>query len=230
MEDHFKLYSEAAHRYQELVSYEDAQNQLTKTLLSHVNFEGPGVIEAGVGTGRVTELYAHRAQQIYAYDQSSHMINYARQRFTNYDHIQYAVKHHTDLLEQIPAAHLLIEGWAFGYWFLELFPNFETCLDPYFTQLKRALQSPAQIVLIETLGTNCEQPFQDQPLNIFYDYLENQQGFQRHVLRTDYQFPSRDKMIELMGFFFGAEMSQQLQTQQMLTVPEWTGCWIWNAS
>lgn len=240
MTDQFAVYAQHAARYQELVSYEDIDGNLGRLLKEMICCKNSSVIEAGVGTGRVAALYAASVsapQKLYLYDQSAHMLEYARQRFADLDNVHCEIKTHAQILTTPPPASIFIEGWAFGHWFLALYPDFQGCFDTYFQTLKAHLKASAQssrqnevaqIVLIETLGTLTDAPFSGQRLNLFYDYLEQQQGFDAQVIRTDYVFPSVSKAAELMGFFFGEDMAAQIQRQNLTRIPEYTGVWCWK--
>ncbi|MFP4484932.1 MAG: hypothetical protein ACLFO1_08780, partial [Spirochaetaceae bacterium] len=82
-------------------------------------------------------------------------------------------------------------------------------------------------VLMETMGTNVDSP--TPPLNTLaamYRRLEEEYGFTRHEVRTDFRFDSVEEAVEVMGFFFGPEMAEGVRERGAEVVPEWTGVWI----
>src|SRR5689334_11868749 len=76
-----EIYRGHAARYEELVAHEDFQRNLGRALREIVRWEGTTVVEAGIGTGRVTSLYIDRAKRAVAFDRSPHMLAFARRRF-----------------------------------------------------------------------------------------------------------------------------------------------------
>jgi len=80
------------------------------------------------------------------------------------------------------------------------------------------------MVLIETLGTNTDQPVALNPrLQKFYKLLVQQYRFHQEVLRTDYRFATEEEAERIVGFFFGEPMKEQLNKEPRTIVPEWTG-------
>ena len=73
-----EIYNNYSIQYDELVNHEDYNNNLSNYLLEKFNFSGKTIIELGVGTGRVTKIFAERAQSIFCYDKSQHMLNKAK--------------------------------------------------------------------------------------------------------------------------------------------------------
>ena len=77
MPDMFEIYQSHASRYHELVLAEDHQNNLGSLLHQLVDWQDLSVLEAGVGTGRVTQLYIADAADAVCCDQSAHMLELA---------------------------------------------------------------------------------------------------------------------------------------------------------
>ena len=123
------------------------------TLLSICDWKGKTVFEAGVGTGRVTAIYADSAGRIIAADRSAHMIKAAKENLAQYSNkIEFAVKDNFSLSELAVKADIFIEGWACGH---------AVCDKP---------DTVEQIV--ETLGTGNEDPTDpSETLERFYKLL-----------------------------------------------------------
>ncbi len=226
MSDQFHIYKYHADKYHALVSSEDREHNLNALLLKHIDFTNKNVIEAGLGTGRLTEMYLHSAAKIWGFDQSQHMLDFASQFLGSPSHLELSQEPHEAILDLPIQADIFIEGWAFGHWFLSLYPDYEGVLNDYFNRLYSFLNPTATIILIETLGTFREQAFQNTDLNIFYDFLEKQHQFQRFEIRTDYQFESLEKATDIMTFFFGESLGQQVKSEGSTRIPEVTGVWI----
>ena len=119
---------------------------------------------------------------------------------------------------------LVIEGWSFGHTVADRPGDEATTCDALVTAARSLLKPDGRLAIIETLGTNTTQPGPPRPyLERFYSHLEGVHHFERHVLRTDYRFPSLQEARHVMGFFFGSSMAESLISAE---VPEWTGVWI----
>jgi ubiquinone/menaquinone biosynthesis C-methylase UbiE len=75
----YDIYARHADRYDELVRAEDHRGNLAAELRALFRRPGGAVLEAGVGTGRVTRLYIDAAGVAVCCDRSPHMIAFARE-------------------------------------------------------------------------------------------------------------------------------------------------------
>ena len=79
---------------------------------------------------------------------------------------------------------------------------------------------------METMTTGSLTPAPPTPaLAEYYAWLENEWGFQRQVIATDYQFASVEQAVEYTAFFFGEELARQIRANGWARLPEWTGVW-----
>ena len=62
-------------------------------------------------------------------------------------------------------------------------------------------------------------------LTEFFAWLEEEQGFKRAWIRTDYAFASVQEAVDLTGFFFGQAMAEAVAAANSPIVPECTGIW-----
>ena len=82
------------------------------------------------------------------------------------------------------------------------------------------------MLILETLGTGSLTPAPPTPqLAEYYAWLENEWGFQRREIRTDYEFANVEEAIGRMEFFFGAALADKIRANGWVRVPEWTGVW-----
>ncbi len=199
MKDIYDRYSD---QYDELVLHEDYQSNL-KTLLEHEIRENQTVLELGVGTGRVTNLYIEKAHHAVCCDRSGHMLEKAARNLAAFaDKITFYKLDHRDLKDLDVRADLVIEGWALGHIAMDDFPNLPAFLDQLFADLQRILNPGGQIIFIETMGTHCVQPAPpDKKLSDFYDMLEQKHKMQRRIIRTDYKFRNVADARRISGIF-----------------------------
>ena len=225
MADYREVYDHHAERYDRLVSHEDVDGALQRTLFELVG-EALDIVETGAGTGRVTRLLAPRARSQHASDGAAAMIEVAKTKQPN---VKWGVAQHESMPVGDASADLAIEGWAFGHavgW------NPEAWRDDvrrWVKELERVTRPGGRLVLIETLGTGVETPFAEPHSLIPFDaFVREELGFERRAIRTDYAFASVDDAAETLGFFFGAKMTERIRANQWKRVPECTGVY-WRA-
>ncbi len=81
-------------------------------------------------------------------------------------------------------------------------------------------------MIFETLGTGQRRPVPpNEALAAYYSWLEGERGFQRHWLRTDYQFANAAEAVAQIRFFFGTELADEVAARGAAIVPECTGLW-----
>ncbi len=224
-----EIYRHHADRYDELVSAEDYRGTLRETLHRIAVWEGAAVIEAGVGTGRVTKLYIDDAARAVCCDRSRHMLDYTESILTPHaSKITYTVADNMQFPRIEGDFNLFVEGWSFGHSAMESSDDEDlvNITERLVGGAERNLASGGTVIVIETLGTNVDEASAPHPtLRRFYDLLEREHGFVREVIRTDYRFETVDEAARVMGFFFGPAMERGVRERSSATVPEWTGVW-----
>lgn len=228
MKEHFqKIYDDHALNYNTLVSREDYQKNLLKTLRNLCDLEDIDVVEWGAGTGRISRMLAPFARTIRAFDGSVEMLKCARKQSAELGHtnVRYeaALHHHIPLPSS--CADLAIEGWSFAHLAEDL--SFEAgiaTVQAAIDEMNRILKPRGTMILIETLGTGRTSP--DPPedfLSNLYTFFEGS-GFLRSWCRTDYRFSTVEEAVQLTDFFFGVGMLEHLD-RKALILPECTGIW-----
>ncbi len=116
MPEMYEIYQKHADRYDELVRAEDYENNLGVFLESAVDWKDAWVMEAGVGTGRITKLYIEQVAFAVCCDRSEHMLDYAQKSLSAYKEKLDFIK--TDNMNLPVTSRLIdvfIEGWSFGH-------------------------------------------------------------------------------------------------------------------
>ena len=233
MPEMYEIYDRYAREYNELVNAEDYQGNLAPALLDVADWNDANVVEAGTGTGRVTALYADRADHIVCFDRSAHMLEAARNRLGRFtDRITFIEGDNLDLPKDAvthafggQVADILVEGWAYGHAVMDSGKPASTCRT-LLSSSRRLLREGGTVVLMETLGTAVDEASPPHPLlEAFYLELEDAHGFKRVEIATDYRFSSVEEAERIMGFFFGEEMAAEVRRRNSSTIPEWTGLW-----
>jgi len=224
MEDIYRRHST---EYDRLVNAEDHAGRLPEFLRSRIDWRGLTVLEGGLGTGRVTELYAAQAGRIAGFDRESHMLEAARRRLTPHaEKIDLRPADNLNLPRLPEPADIFIEGWSWGHSILEAPGSVKSTAEALFANIRKNLIPGAPVILIETLGTNTLKPNAPHPRLAELDLLlQTRFGLARTVLSTDYRFPTVREAADTLGFFFGDAMKEAVQAAGSPVVPEWTGVW-----
>jgi predicted RNA methylase len=224
----YEIYERHAVQYDELVRYEDHQQNLKRLLHSLVSWENKTVIETGIGTGRVTNLYIEKVMRIYGLDGSSHMLERLKQNLSNQlGKIELHCADNLHLPELSEKGDVFIEGWSFGHTISDNENDVEGITDIFVKQSLNMIKEDGVIIFIETLGSNSETAkAPKESLSNFYYLIEMKYGFTRHEINTDYKFPSNEEAARITGFFFGKDFGDAVSRSEKTIVPEWTGVWM----
>jgi ubiquinone/menaquinone biosynthesis C-methylase UbiE len=227
--NHFAaIYGKRAAQYHELVMREDTAGNLRRALAGIAPFPGATVVELGAGTGRVTKMLSAMAGRVIAFDRSRHMLDRGAL------HLAEELRRNVSLAEadnrSVPlpdgAADIVVEGWSFGHTVMDAEGAWKEAAQGIIAEAMRLLRPGGTAILVETLGTGCRSPEPPGPIfPLFFAWLEQERGFARHWIRTDYTFETAAKAAELVPFFFGQMVEHDLLPTGEVTVPECTGIW-----
>ncbi len=226
MPTHEETYASHAREYEALVSREDHQGNILKTLRDVVPLAGLDVIDLGAGTGRLACLLAPHVRSVLAFDLSRHMLGVARDKLRTQASARWlvAAADHRHLPIRARSADLIVSGWSVSYVATWQPDRGRLELQAWLVEARRLLRPGGYIVLFESLGTGNEQPVQLAHLKDFYAWLD-EVGFHSRWIRTDYQFESVQRAAEIAGFFFGEGMARKIEAERLTVLPECTGVW-----
>ena len=224
----YETYQHHHLEYDRLVAAEDCAGHLPEFLKSIVDWRGKSVLEGGLGTGRVTELYIDRVRSVAGFDREAHMLEAARSRLARHlDKIDLCSADNLALPLLPEKADVFIEGWSWGHSIIDGPGSVEAIAEVLFDNARKNLAVGGIVVLIETLGTNSLQPTAPHPrLAEFYQLLQSRFGLRHSAFATDYRFASAAEAADTLGFFFGEAMKQAVLAANSPLVPEWTGVWF----
>ncbi|MBN1647183.1 MAG: class I SAM-dependent methyltransferase [Spirochaetales bacterium] len=223
----YEIYKEHAAAYDELVNAEDYAGNLRAFLQRATDWHGTIVCEAGIGTGRVTRMYIDSVQRVYGFDRETHMLDACSINLADYSsRLELAVGNNTEFPGIPEKADIFIEGWSFLHTMADNEDHCRSVFAKMYREISLNLKKNAIMILIESLGTNVQAAAPPTPAaEKFYALLELEYGFSRHILNTDYRFPSCNEAARIMGFFFGNRMAELVSIQGKSVVPEFTGVW-----
>ena len=226
MNEMFSIYKSKADIYEALINHEDHKNNLSHFLNTYIDFTGKTICEFGVGTGRVTANYIDKIDNATLCDLSQHMLDTAQIKLHRNNHkIIYKLLDNKNIASLADHFDITIEGWSFGHLVSE---KDDTC-DYWSNKLINDCKSISKtIVIIETLGTNVENPkAPSHLLDHFYQTLK-ENNFQEHIINTDYCFDDVNQAADILGAFFGEEMKRNIKKENKTMIKEFTGIWIYN--
>ena len=226
MSNMFQVYQNYSDLYDELVNHEDYNNNLYKFLCSNIQWKNKVVGEFGIGTGRVTKNYIDKAQKLYAYDNSQHMIDKAKVNLSKWaDKIEYSILDNSKINSIENTFDIIIEGWSFGHLVVQANENRNQTIQFLISETTKRAK---EVIIIETLGTNVETPSAPgEKLTQFYRSLV-EAGFKEHIIQTDYKFNNFEEAGNIMGAFFGDTMKNDIIQKQLNVIKEYTGIWIYR--
>lgn len=226
--DHFRnVYTNKAAAYHALIAAEDADGNLLPALQAITPLAGTRVLDLGSGSGRIPLLLRGLDCHIVASDLHYAMLLEQRQQRS-------LVNGHWPLVQadgrQTPFASgwadVVTAGWAFGH-LVGWYPDaWQQHAGRAIAEMQRTAKPGGTLIIMETLGTGVLQPAPPHAgLAAYYAWLENEHGFVRTTVATDYDFGSLERAVELCSFFFGEEMAERVRTNGWQRVPEFTGVW-----
>ncbi len=224
--DHFvKIYKTQAAAYHALIAAEDVDGNLLPALQAITPLAGKRILDLGSGTGRIPLLLRGLDCQVISVDLHHAMLVEQRKQLLS----QAGRLVHADV-RRLPldggVADIVIAGWAIGHftgWYSQAWKHE---VQKTISEMERALKPGGAMIILETMGTAAEKAVPpNAPLAEYYALLENELGFSKQVVATDYDFGSMERAAELTGFFFGDEMTDKVKRNGWSRVPEWTGIW-----
>jgi ubiquinone/menaquinone biosynthesis C-methylase UbiE len=226
--DHFKtIYANKAPQYHHMIAVEDVDGHLLPALERVTPLRGRKIIDLGTGTGRFPLLFHPLGVRMVGLDLNRSML--IEQKIQ-----KEAIKGIWPLVEgdmcSLPFmkgwADLVIAGWAIGHltgWFAE---DWRAQIGCILQEMQRVTLKGGAIIILETLSTGSLSPAPpNQGLADYYTWLEEEWGYSRDTISTDYQFPSIEEAAESTEFFFGLEMAETIRRNGWARLPEWTGVW-----
>lgn len=229
MRDHFQvIYASKAAQYDAMVSREDYEGNILPALENIRPLAGLDVVEMGAGTGRLTRLLSPKVKSIRAFDASQHMLDTAHSTLEAIGTQNWTLLRADN--RSLPAddnsADLAVAGWNFGHstgWYVDYWMD---VIGQFINEMQRVLRPRGTAIILETLGTGSEKPeAPSRKLKDYYEWLEQEKGFEYTWIRTDYRFNSVEEADHLTRFFFGDDLANRIVREKMLIVPECTGIW-----
>jgi ubiquinone/menaquinone biosynthesis C-methylase UbiE len=225
--DHEKVYVERALRYDELISYEDANGAIPRAISDIVDHAGLDVVDLGAGTGRLASLLAREARSVILIDGWGRMLDTAAVKMHRAGFENWTIR--VSDLRRLPlpdgSADLIVSGWSICFVASSNQPDHRDDLRAVVNEIERVLRPGGTAIIFETLGTGSPKPRPPDSLVPYFAALEGEYGFEHRWIRTDYAFASPEEARDLSAFFFGREMPSKLIGPDRTDLPGCTGVW-----
>ncbi len=226
MPDYQAIYQQQAAQYDLMVAREDYEGKLLPAINTICPLLGLDVVELGAGTGRLTAQIAPLARSLLAFDVSVPMLDRLLPKLADCETAAALAADNRALPLPDSVADVAIAGWSIAHsvgWYPD---TWRDEVDKALGELLRVLRPGGVAIVLETLGTGVETPAPPtEGLATLYRYFEDEYGFVRTTLRTDYRFESPAEGQALLRFFFGDELADRIVAEQLTILPECTGIW-----
>jgi ubiquinone/menaquinone biosynthesis C-methylase UbiE len=226
--DHYKyIYANKAAEYHELILPEDVDGNLLAAIKEIVSLKRCRVLDLGSGTGRLPLLLHSMSATITALDLNYPML---MEQKTQQGKIQNEWPLVNGDMRFLPfssdSTDVIMAGWAIGHlrgWYEK---DWKHQIGLILREMMRVVVDKGTLIIMETLSTGSINPIPPTAgLAELYAWFENEWGFTRNQISTDYQFQDIDDAVAKTEFFFGVELSQKIREYNWVRLPEWTGIW-----
>ncbi|MBN2045617.1 MAG: class I SAM-dependent methyltransferase [Anaerolineales bacterium] len=222
--DHFmQIYRLHGTTYHELISYEDTDGNLRPSLTKITSFASKSILDLGTGTGRIPLLFPD--SNITGVDLHWEMLieNQRQQRPDPRPLVQGDMR---ILPFSNNCFEIVTAGWALGHftgWFGD---QWQQHMEQVLNEVSRVLKPEGWLVILETMTTGSHTPAPpSEGLATYYRWLEEDLGFETHVIQTDYLFDDLSQATRYAQFFFGIDLAKKVRKHNWVRLPEWTGIW-----
>lgn len=226
-EHYTHIYTSQAAAYHRLISAEDVDGNLLPAINRATTLKDARLLDIGSGTGRIPLLAHSLTAHITTLDLHHAML---RQQSVQRDRIHAAWPLLQADMRQIPfPSHrfdIVTAGWAIGHFMSWYGDDAKSQITRVLDEMTRVCLPGGDLIILETLTTGSATPAAPtKKLASYYHWLENEWGFTRQEIQTDYQFDSLDDAIAHTEFFFGADLAAKIRANHWVRLPEWTGLW-----
>lgn len=216
-----RVYDEQAEAYDALVSAEDADGELPRALLVHVQ-RGAVVADVGAGTGRITRVLGDVPSHVHLIERAAPMLDVARRRLAaGATPCSFHLADATALPLDDASVDVAIAGWVFGHFRHWMPDGWRDEVEQALGELRRVVRPGGRTLVIETLGTGHATPRAHAALDEYFAFLE-ERGFSRTWIRTDYAFEDVATAARVCGAFFGEALVAKIRESGWARVPECT--------
>lgn len=186
-QNHEELYKCRERVFADIAGHEDPEGRLKTFLLSHFDFDGKTVLEAGAGEGRITDMYLDRVKNAVLTDAYPSMVNVLKSKYQDNDRVTAILCDHQDLRNKCRERFdLFLSAFSFCY-------AFWADTEDHDELLERILPDSEHHIIIECVGLYEEYDYLRPEKIRYMEALSNR--FQKEVIRTEFVFSSPEQAV-----------------------------------
>lgn len=216
--------------YHRVRSCENLETSVVAALERVARISGAEVVEMGAGSGPVTQALLSRAHYVWAYDQSAHMVETARQLLVATGHSNWSVAtgDHRKLPHPGASADVAVAAFTLGPMVTsERDGDWRGALDAAVSEMLRVLRVGGIAAVFEATWTWVEPPdglIEHPWFRATAERLETEHGFRCLRFRSDIDFSPLREEPELLEMVFGTELTARIKEGNWV-MPQGEGMW-----
>ena len=221
------IYQRKADAYHRMIKSEDFEGNLLPAIEKFTSFEEKRLLDIGSGTGRIPLLLHNQTKMVISLDKSLAML---QEQKIQRDLVNGQWSLSLGDMRRLPFCSnyfdYVIAGWAIGHFCSWYEKEWKTQIGFVLGEMHRMVVKGGAVLIIETMTTGSLYPAPPtSQLAKYYEWLEEEWGFTKVIIRTDLKFKDIDAAIQNTDFFFGNELTKKIQENRWSRIPEWTGIW-----
>lgn len=179
--------------------------------MTQFDFDGKTVLEAGAGTGRITDYDADRAKSIVVTDAYDSMVGILRQKYAGLDKVTAELCDHRQLRERFEETYdIFVSAFSFNY-------AFDPSVGDYDAFLEKILPSAKHHIIIECCGFYEEYDYLPPESIRYVEALKKR--FEKKEILTEFVFSSPDQAVQAAKALF-SPIAERVRRQNQPVIPE----------
>ncbi|QUA52181.1 class I SAM-dependent methyltransferase [Aristaeella lactis] len=215
-----RIYLEAPSYFNKWSQFEDPDGLLRQYLQESYHWTNSIVLEAGAGTGRITDYYVNVVSKAFLTDNSENMIRLLNEKYGNMSNVVPLLCDHRDLWEK-HTIHptVFISAFSLGYAFSDNLLSSKEIEE----QLKKIIPPNSKVFIIECTGMFNR--FENATKS-FLNYVDGLNSmFESETLKTCFRFGSAYEAVECAEGLFSKEVAKKIEKGGLLEFPDYITIW-----
>lgn len=215
-----RIYLEAPNYFNNWSQFEDPDGCLQQYLLEKFQWTNRVVLEAGAGTGRITDYYVNVVSKAFLTDNSENMIRLLNEKYENMNNVVPLLCDHRDLWEMHTInPTVFISAFSLGYAFSHNMLSSKDIEE----QLKKIIPPNSKVFIIECTGVFNQFENATKRFLKYVDALNSL--FESETLKTCFRFNSVYEAVECGEGLFSKEVAKKIEKGGLLEFPDYITIW-----
>ena len=215
-----KIYLESPNCFNKWSQFEDPDGCLKQYLFQRFQWKNSIVLEAGAGTGRITDYYVDEADKVYLTDNSENMIKLLNRKYEKKTKVVPFLCDHSELWKMHTLnPSVFISAFSLGYIFTDCLLSSKEIER----QLKKIIPSNAKVIIIECTGVFNR--FDNAPEGFLNYVMRLNSLFESDTIETCFRFDTIYEAIECATGLFSKEVACEIEKSGLLEIPDYITVW-----